>query len=74
MSTKQTGVPAYDNATHDEPLFVLRATDKLAAKAVLYWAQMAADAGVAVAKVASARAVAADMLEWQQIRGCKLPD
>ena len=40
MSTKKQGVPCFDNAAPDEPIFVLRAQDRLAAATVRFWAQL----------------------------------
>lgn len=42
MSTKRQGVACYDKAGEDEPLFVLRAQDMLAAATVRFWASLAA--------------------------------
>lgn len=40
MATKRTGVPCYDKAGEDEPLFVLRATDKFGPQVIRYWAAL----------------------------------
>ncbi|MDZ4344116.1 MAG: hypothetical protein U1E51_16980 [Candidatus Binatia bacterium] len=41
MATKKDGVPCYDKAAPDEPLFVLRGQDELAEEVVEYWAHLA---------------------------------
>lgn len=41
MATKREGVPCYDKAAEDEPLFVLRGQDQFAAETVEYWAHLA---------------------------------
>ncbi len=55
----------------DEPVFVLRAQDLLAADVVRIWADRAAEAGVNDPKVAEARAWADVMDAWVEKR---LPD
>lgn len=42
MAEKRHGVPCYDKAADNEPLFVLRAQDALAPMVVEYWAELAA--------------------------------
>lgn len=54
MSTKKTGVPCYDKAAEDEPLFVIRAQSKNAPEYVLMWANQARVMGVNEEKVAGA--------------------
>lgn len=63
-----------ENAGDDEPIFVLRARDELAPQLVLEWASVAYAAGTPRVKVMDARKVAAAMLEWSRINGCKVPD
>lgn len=55
----------------DEPVFILRGRDSLAANTVLLWAQLAEVNGVGEQKVCDALKVAADMREWKLKR---LPD
>lgn len=64
MATKRTGVSCYDKAAEDEPLFVLRAQDPLAAEIVREWARRAAARGVPEKKYTEAWQVAADMDQW----------
>jgi hypothetical protein len=47
-----------------EPIFVLRATDKLAPRLVRQWARLAASHGCGAAKVAEAEACAEAMERW----------
>jgi hypothetical protein len=54
-----------------EPVFVLRGADKLAADAVMYWADLAQTAGVNPDKVAGARMIATEMRNYPHT---KLPD
>lgn len=76
MSTKKTGVPCYDKAAEDEPLFVIRAQSKNAPEYVLMWANQARVMGVNEEKVAGALQVAKDMKEWQGANPdkVKIPD
>lgn len=53
-----------NNAERDEPIFVLRAQDKLAANVVRFWCDRAQAAGVNKEKVAEARAIADLMEAW----------
>lgn len=64
-STKQTGVPCYDKAADDEPIFVLRAADPSAPKAVRAWAFQAEMDGHRREKIVGALQDAADMEAWQ---------
>jgi hypothetical protein len=41
MATKASGIPCYDNAADDEPLFVIRASDPAAPGAIRFWAHEA---------------------------------
>lgn len=51
-------------AADDEPVFVLRATDKLAPNIIRLWARRAAYQGCPKEKVDEANALAAKMEEW----------
>lgn len=64
MSTKREGVSCYDKAGLDEPLFVLRAQDRLAAIVVRFWANLAEEGGTKPEIVAEARSCANQMDEW----------
>ena len=64
-STKETGVPCYDKAAPDEPLFVLRAADPCAAAAIRAWANEAKRAGHRASKVDGAMQDAIDFELWQ---------
>lgn len=75
MSTKRDGVPSYDKAKLDEPVFVLRAQDSIAPEVVEMWALTLSMRGPSDnPKVAEARQCAAAMRAWQEIHGCKIPD
>jgi len=58
----------------DEPVFVLRAADRIAPTVVVAWAKMAEAVGVSDGKIDEAYALAAQMLVWQDKNGCKVPD
>lgn len=76
MSTKKEGVPCYDKAAEDEPLFVIRAQQKNAPEYVELWAHQAEVMGTGPEKVASARQVAQEMRQWQKANPdkVKIPD
>ena len=63
MATKHNSVSLM-KAKDDEPIFVLRAQDKLAAGVVRQWAEQAAQAGCGNAKVREAREIADAMERW----------
>lgn len=70
MATKHNSVSLM-KADDTEPIFVLRAQDRLAAAVVRFWADEAERAGANAAKVAEAREVADAMERWP---ARKLPD
>jgi hypothetical protein len=74
MATKNTGIPCYDKADGDEPLFVLRSTDKTAPGAIRYWVSLARRAGCPEEKLAEALKCADEMTAWQRQHGAKGPD
>ena len=74
MATKKGGVPSYDNAAADEPIFVLRAQDMLAPEIVREWAFRAEHQGSPPDKVAEARHCADQMEQWQIANWKKIPD
>ena len=65
-------------AAEDEPIFVLRAKDKLAPSIVRRWADLAEAASHPDSptrdKVREARLFAKTMEGWQQKNGSKIPD
>ena len=63
--------PCLEKAGEDEPIFVLRAQDKLAPGAIEMWADAAEDAGVPAEKVKDARELANLMRTWPNQ---KIPD
>jgi hypothetical protein len=65
MANKKTGIPCYDKASADEPLFVLRAQDVTAPETVRHWARNAQTRGVNMSKVSEAFQCANDMEDWQ---------
>lgn len=73
-STKNAGVTSYAKADVDEPLFVLRAQDKLAPEVVREWAYRAHVSGAPIEKVREARHIADQMEEWQVENRRKVPD
>lgn len=70
MATKHNSV-TLGKAQDDEPIFVLRAQDRLAPALVRRWADEAERAGCPAGKVAEARTVADAMERWPTR---KLPD
>jgi hypothetical protein len=74
MATKREGIACYDKADPDEPLFVLRAQDRLAPVLVRLWADLAAQHGCPEPKVMGARVAAMKMEDWATKRGAKFPD
>lgn len=64
-----------NKAALDEPLFVLRAKDRLAPFLVRVWAMLARLSGTHDGKTNSAEQVARDMEDWAAGRGgSKIPD
>ena len=61
-------------AAVDEPVFVLRAQDKLAPVLVEEWASLAELHGTPPAKVIGARQLAREMRNWQKNNKAKYPD
>lgn len=61
----------FENASANEPIFVLRAQDLLAADTVRHWADAAEAAGVNAEKVLEARVIARVMEAWPHR---KVPD
>lgn len=74
MATKTDGIPCYDKAANDEPLFVLRAQDMLAPEIVREWAYRAQVSGTPIEKVEEARRAADAMEDWQIANSKKVPD
>jgi len=74
MATKRTGIPCYDKAGQDEPLFVLRAQDTLAPEIIREWAYRAKALGTPDEKVEQARRDADAMEDWQIANAKKIPD
>lgn len=74
MSTKAAGDSCYDKAAPNEPLFVLRAQDKLAPWVLATWINLATALGTPRAKLDEATDLLAQMNAWQTKYGCKVPD
>lgn len=64
----------WNKAKPDEPVFIIRGQDAVAAQAILDWAMRAQMAGASAEKVAYARIFAGEVREWQAVRGTKIPD
>jgi hypothetical protein len=58
----------------DEPVFLIRAKDKVGPMTVEQWANYAEAAGADSNIVAYARAHANSMRAYQAMRGCQIPD
>jgi hypothetical protein len=64
-----------NRAAEDEPIFVLRANDKLAPHLVKLWAGLARMSGCGAAKTEEAEALAFEMERWAITQGsAKFPD
>lgn len=61
-------------AAPTEPIFILRAQDRLAPSIVEAWADLAASLGSPHEKVREARELAESMKRWQRRHGAKTPD
>lgn len=61
-------------AADDEPVFVLRAADRSAPRAVREWARFAATQECPEEKLQGALQLADAMEDWQRRNGCKWPD
>ena len=75
MATKAEVLEALRNvhgclgrAALDEPVFILRAQDKLAPRVVVWWAHLADQAGYSEDKVRGALILAKQMADWRAIR------
>ncbi|HXZ86498.1 MAG TPA: hypothetical protein VEI82_13525 [Myxococcota bacterium] len=64
----------FAKAADDEPLFVLRATDKIAPAVVHFWILQAKAAGTPEKKLREAQLLMIEMQKWQIEHGCKVPD
>lgn len=58
----------------NEPVFILRAKDKLAPEVVMKWADYLEAEGGDEETIEIAREHASIMLQWQEENGCKLPN
>lgn len=58
----------------DEPVFLVRAQDTAAPAAVRAWAERAKARGASPEIVGAALVLAAMMVDWQELRGSKVPD
>lgn len=76
MATRREGVPEFEKADLDEPIFVIRAQDVLAPVIVQLYALHATVKHVDKAKVASVRRCAQEMRNWQALHPdkVKVPD
>ena len=74
MSSRKRNDSCRDKAAEDEPLFTLRAQDKLAPTIVRAWAALAKIAGSPANKVDDALQTANEMEVWQAAHHSKVPD
>jgi len=78
MSTKAENLihreSCLNKAQFDEPLFILRAKDPLAAQTVRLWAAMASTGAHSPDKVASAVNLAEDMEAWRKAQPTAAPE
>lgn len=74
MATKRDGCPCYEKADLDEPIFTLRAKDRLAPIIVRLWAMLADMSGAPKPKTNGAIACAMQMEDWAARHGNKFPD
>lgn len=58
----------------EEPVFLLRAQDKVSVDTVLHWAKLAENAGAPKVMVIEARIQAGKMFVWQRYHKVKVPD
>lgn len=58
----------------EEPIFILKARDRLAPGAIEVWIAMAEKAGVSVEKISDARDTLAPMNKWRSEHRGKIPD
>ena len=65
---------ARTNIPDDEPVFVIRAQDRLAIPAVRAWVLMAEILGVGEAKIGAALDELVLFHRWQDKKGSKVPD
>jgi hypothetical protein len=73
MGYKQTDT-CLAKVADDEPIFVLRAKDKLAPVLVALWCELAGLHGCPDAKIAEASGLRDLMRGWQAEHGCTWPD
>lgn len=62
------------NMAVDEPIFILKAKDELAAILVETWSNMARSSGAPIDKYMHARDTALQMRKWGEKNGTKVPD
>jgi hypothetical protein len=70
MATKLDST-CLQNTADNEPIFVLRAQDKLAAATIGHWCGLAMQHGVPIEKIEKAMVLAGEMTKWQNR---KIPD
>lgn len=74
IDAAQRGEGCLGRAAPDEPVFVLRAQDKLAAPLVKLWAELALLHGCDILKCQQAYELADEMIEWALTGRAKFPD
>jgi hypothetical protein len=73
MGTKHTST-CLAKAHDDEPVFVLRAQDKLAPMVIEFWAYLADKYGAPEQKIIEANELIAEMKSWRLVNRGKYPD
>jgi hypothetical protein len=68
------GAGCLGKAAADEPVFVLRAHDRLAPHVVEFWADLAKAHNAPPEKIAGATVLATEMRAWAERNGSKWPD
>jgi len=72
--TEELADGCLSKVAEDEPVFVLRANDRLAPLVVMDWIAKAEMMGVPKEKIEGANDLLIKMWEWQGANGSKLPD
>jgi hypothetical protein len=74
LAAAARGAGCLGKAAADEPVFILRAHDRLAPLVVEIWADLAKAHEAPPEKTAGAMALATEMRAWEERNGSKWPD